>query len=368
LQNRCEKWVVEQELINKELANLKMTNMNNKFPKRKNTDITAETGINIVSTIFNDYFGWVFRRTHQENDFGVDAYIDYVTDDGSVTGKFIAAQVKTGKSYLSLNGNVHWYRDSKEHLNYFLNLPTPILLIICDPEKRECYWECLDKNKVDFLDDGWRHPIPKSQILSKENLNKIKGLFGEIKDHLSDFEQDYELLKLITDDSFIQYSIPKEDIESRNIKNLKSFLEKITRNEKLTLAVQGKLYICTYGYENDSREVHQIKPVRRWATKARKKIKEWYLCTSDERRTSTLLWLAACTCNIKSKLVEKPDGPSGYLIEGDPKELCDFLIECFAGLNEATEKWGWSKEYQYGISKKMHDELFPEIPYPELKE
>lgn len=338
------------------------------FPKRINTDKTAEIGINIVSTIFNDHFGWVFRRTHQEHDFGVDAYIDYVTDDGCVTGKFIAAQVKTGKSYLSINGNLHWYRDSKEHLNYFLNLPTPILLIICDPEKGVCYWDHLDKNKVDFGEEGWRYPIPKSQILCKNSIKKIKPLFGDIKDYVSEFEEDDALFQTVSKHSFIMYSVPKDDIESMNINNLKSFLKRITRNEKLTLAVQGKLHICTYGYENDPREVHQIKQVRRWAAKARRKIKEWYLCASDEPRPSTLRWVAACTSNIKPKLVTKPDGSKGYLIEFNAKELHEFLKECYIGLNEATEKWSWSIKFNYDISKRMHCELFPDVPYPVFKE
>ena len=342
--------------------------MTRRFPKRPSTDKTAEIGINIVSTIFNDHFGWVFRRTHQEHDFGVDAYIDYVTDGGNVTGKFIAAQIKTGRSYLSSAGNMHWYKDTKEHLNYFLNLPTPILLIICDPDNRECYWSRLDKNNVDFQEGSWRHPVPKSQKLCNEHKKEIEALFGNNEDHLSDFEQDINLLKSISDDSFIQYSIPKEDIEKRDISKIESFIERITRNEKLTLAVQGRLYISTYGYEDDHREVYQIEEVRRWAKKARKGIKEWYLCAGNEPRLSTLLWIAHCTCNIKAILDEKPNGTTGYIIEEELKELGEFLKECYQGLNEATDKWGWSEKYNYEISKAMSNELFHDVPYPKLED
>lgn len=338
------------------------------FPKRPCTDKTAEIGINVVSTLFNDHFGWVFRRTHQEHDFGVDAYIDYVTDDGNVTGKFIAAQIKTGKSYLSPAGNMHWYKDTNEHLNYFLNLPTPILLVICDPDSRECYWSCLDKNKVDFREGSWRHPVPKSQILCKKHKKTIEALFGNIEDHLSDFEQDINLLRLISDRSFIQYSIPKEGIEKRNINNLKSFIERITRNEKLTLAVQAKLYISTYGYEYDHREVYQIKEVRRWARKARQKIREWYLCAGTGLKFSTLAWMAFCTCNIKATLTEEPDGKTGYQIEYETKEFGEFMMECFQGLNEATDKWGWSKKHNYEISRAISNELFPDCTYPKIED
>ncbi len=338
-----------------------------KLPKRLKTDITAEIGVNIVSTIFNDQFGWVFRRTHQEHDFGVDGYIDYVTPTGDVTGQFIAVQIKTGKSYLSNKGSHYWYKDTKEHLNYFLNLPTPVLLIICDPEKGICYWGKLDKNIIDFSDNGWKQPIPKEQILNVNHLGEITNLFGIIEDHVSEFEQDQSFLQSIEEDSFIQYSIPKDDIKKGNVKNLKSFLERITRNEKLTLAVQGKLYIASYGYENDTREVHQIKEIRKWAEKARKEIIVWYLCATNESRLSTLIWIAACTSGVKSNLEVAPDGRKVWEVENDIVKLIEFVQECFHGLNEASEKWGWSEKYNYEISKKIHQELVPTVPFPSLK-
>jgi hypothetical protein len=338
------------------------------FPKRRNTDVTAEVGVNLVSTIVNDEFGWIFRRTHQEHDFGVDGYIDYVNSVGGVTGKFLAVQIKTGKSYLSKAGAVHWYTDTKEHLNYFLNLPTPIILIICDPESKECFWAELKKEEVDFKGETWRYPIPKSEILAKKSFNKIRKVFGSSEDHIAEFEEDNEFMNLAESSSFIQYSVPREDIESRNIKNLKSFLSRITRNKKLTLAVQGKLYICTYGYEGDDREVFQIKDVRKWAKKARKKIDYWYLCASGGDIPSTISWMAACTTNIEAEFIVQPNGRPGYQIEGMPKEWSEFMMECFNGLNEASDKWGWPTRLNYEISQLIQKELFPDIPFPELEE
>jgi len=341
--------------------------MNKAFPKRRNTDVTAELGVNLVSSIVNDDFGWIFRRTHQEHDFGVDGYIDYVNSDGGVTGQFMAVQIKTGTSYLSKTGTVHWYSDTKEHLNYFLNLPTPIVLIICDPLSKVCYWALLKKEEVEFKGDSWRFPIPKSEVLDKSSASKFRQLFGDSIDHLAEFEEDQELLNLAESSSFIQYSVPREDIEAKNISNLKSFLNRITRNEKLTLEVQGKLYIGTYGYENDSREVFQIKDVRKWAKKARKKINCWYLCASGGDIPSTLSWMAACTTNIESELIVQPSGRTGYQIEGMPKEWSEFVTECFHGLNIASDKWGWPTRLNYNISKLIQKELFPDIPFPELE-
>lgn len=342
--------------------------MAGRFPTRKGTGKTAEIGINVASTVFNDYFGWIFRRTHQEHDFGVDGYIDHVAEGGSVTGRSIACQIKTGASYLSASGNVHWYKDSTEHLNYFLNLPTPLILIICDPDARECYWAVLEKENVDFQEKGWRHPIPKNQVLNKKNIKEIEKLFGEAKDHVSDFEEDCRMLNAIGKDTFIQYSIPRSDIIKQDTSKLKSFITRISRNEKLALAVQGQLYICTYGYEQDAREVHQIKEIRCWAAKARDDINSWYLCANtDNWMPSTLIWMAACTCSIKSKPARLANGRKGHKIVGNTQDMLTFMDECFSGLNEATDKWGWSNQYNYNVSKMIHDELFPGMPFPELE-
>lgn len=332
------------------------------FPKRLKTDKTAEIGVNVVSTIFNDDFGWVFRRTHQEHDFGVDAYIDFVTDDGRITGQSIAAQIKTGETYLSRTGAMHWYKDTKEHLNYFLNLPTPILLIICDPIARVCFWARLEKGKVDFRGESWAHPISKDQKLCKESMAEIRSLFGRIVDHVSEFEDDQRLLKFISDDSFIMYCVPRSDVEPCSTKNLTAFIQRITRNEKLTLTVQGKLYISVHGYESDARELYQIEAVRRWAKKARGEIKQWYLCTSKNPRFSTLVWMAACTCSIKSEIVTEPGDKAGPLkITFKADELLELIKECWFGLNEESEKWGWTEKYNEEVTEKIIHEFFPTI-------
>jgi len=338
--------------------------MSETFPKRKITGKIAEVGINVASTIFNDHFGWIFRRTHQEHDFGIDGYVDYVSDEGNVTGQSIAVQIKTGKSYLSATGSMHWYKDSIGHLNYFLNLPTPIILIICDPDIRACYWAVLDKGKVDYDENGWRHPIPKLQILDHAQKNIIQNFFGETTNHIADFQEDQRLLKSITEDTFIQYSVPRRDIIELNTTNLRSFIDRLIRNEKLSLAIQGKLYISTYGYEFDKREVHEIKEIRRWAKKARKTINEWYLCSGNEKRFSTILWMATCTCGTKTVPSPSAAAKGRVLVESNPEELITFMQECFAGLNEACDKWGWSHDMNYRISQQIHEELFSEIPFP----
>jgi hypothetical protein len=341
-----------------------------KFPTRANSSNTAEVGINCASTIFNDTFGWIFRRTHQEHDFGVDAYIDYVSRSNAVTGRTIAAQIKTGASYLSTRGSMHWYKDTKEHLNYFLNLQIPVILIVCDPATRICYWAALEKDKVDFQDNGWRYPIPKMQTLDLKNFESIEHLFEEARDHVSEFEVEHQMLGDIGDDYFIHYSVPRSAIESQDVTQLKKFIDRISNSERLALSVQGKIYLATYGYETDPREVHEIDEVRKWARQARTEIKSWYLfAKTKDWMPSTLLWIATCTCHIfSSKLKLRRDGRASYQLTGKPEELMNFRKECFIGLNVDSDKWGWPMKYNYDVSKAIHHDLFPKVPFPPFKE
>lgn len=76
--------------------------MNNKFPKHQKNSKTGDTGVNIVSQIVNDELGFIFKRNDGSYDFGIDAYIEIVAEDGSVTGQVIGVKIKCGDSFLRL--------------------------------------------------------------------------------------------------------------------------------------------------------------------------------------------------------------------------------------------------------------------------
>ncbi|WSN95624.1 DUF4365 domain-containing protein [Escherichia coli] len=61
--------------------------MIDKFPKYQKEAQLGELGVNIVKSVINENFGWIFKRNHQEMDFGIDGFIEIVRDDGAVTGK-----------------------------------------------------------------------------------------------------------------------------------------------------------------------------------------------------------------------------------------------------------------------------------------
>ncbi len=329
--------------------------MEYRYPKRLASARMAEIGVNAVATQINDTLGWLFRRTHQEHDFGIDGYIDVVTPAGDVTGQSIAVQIKCGPSYLKrTNHGGPIFQGEKKHLNFLFNLAVPVLLIICDPEDRTCYWATLSRDLVVMKEDSWAHAIPKSQKLNANAKVKLQRLIGDPHDYLSELDQDRLLAKLFGELGTLIYAIPREDIEAQSLKNIKAFFDRIMVSESLAKAVIGKLMVCVSGYEMDERELYEISEVRKWAVKARRKIRHWFLCSTGEKRRSSLQWLVMCTSNV---VVNKDADPHRYLVTFTGAEMAEFLKECFIGLNQVTDRWGWSESYNRKISGWLEAEL-----------
>ena|ERR1019366_2220480 len=114
--------------------------MSKGFPKLTRSAKHGDLGVNMVSRIVIDTFGWLFKRNHQERDFGIDGQIELVTEDGDVTGQMIAVQIKYGKSFFQEQNKWGYvYRGELKHFNYLSNYPVPVVIFICDPESKECY-------------------------------------------------------------------------------------------------------------------------------------------------------------------------------------------------------------------------------------
>jgi hypothetical protein len=111
--------------------------------KRTREQVTGAAGILFVHQIVNECRS-VFHQIHQEDDLGLDAYVEFF-DDSSPSGEIIALQVKTGKSYKTSSG----YRipADREHFMRWANFAIPIAGIVVDQEAGKAFWV----NISDFL-------------------------------------------------------------------------------------------------------------------------------------------------------------------------------------------------------------------------
>jgi hypothetical protein len=132
--------------------------MAQRFPKRTNSQAVGELGVSILTKIIRKDFGWEFRRTPQEVDFGIDGYIDLVTNEGYVTGRSLAVQVKSGPSYFTGGSETAFtYRGETKHINHYLNHGQPVLLVLVDTDAEEAWWAHFQPYETDSTGEQWTY-------------------------------------------------------------------------------------------------------------------------------------------------------------------------------------------------------------------
>src|SRR5882762_6839300 len=127
--------------------------MTDDFPQYSPSAKQGNVGVGIVSRIVEDDFGWLFKRNHQEHDFGIDGQIEIVTEAGAVTGQMLACQIKCGESFFKESNRWGYvYRGGTKHFNYLANYPIPVIIVLCDPDTKEAYWARFVSQEAQVID------------------------------------------------------------------------------------------------------------------------------------------------------------------------------------------------------------------------
>lgn len=239
--------------------------MSNGYPKYTKPAQSGELGINIVTEVVTEKLGWIFKRNHQEFDFGIDGYIEVVREDGCVTGRMLAVQIKCGSSFLSEENRWGYvYRGESKHFNYLSNCPVPVLILLCDPTDRKVYWECFEPIKTEKMKSSWKMNVPK-QLLSDSKTNILQLLPDEV-DYLSELGDFWGVNKIMNEFTDVSHiPIPKEEVEKFNFDDLISFFDRLKVTKEMAYAQKGRVEISFWGYESDPRELLEIPEVLDYA-------------------------------------------------------------------------------------------------------
>lgn len=159
------------------------------FPRYARASRTGNKGVRIVESIVHDELYWVFREQEGQKDFGIDAHIELMDGD-KVLGRMFAAQIKCGKSYFkSKNEDGFVYRGEPKHLNYFINYSTPVIVILCDPLTKKCYWREVDARDTDETETGWEITVPFDQTFDASAKDRLAEMAGSAEDYLPQLQQ-----------------------------------------------------------------------------------------------------------------------------------------------------------------------------------
>lgn len=131
--------------------------------KAQKTNRIERQGIGIVITAFES-LGFAFRE-QTESDYGIDAHIELIQKE-LPTGQLLALQIKSGESYLSETGSNNFvFRTDDKHVNYWLNHSLPVLICLCDIEKRKVYWQIVTNETAISTGNGYKIIVPSTQLI-----------------------------------------------------------------------------------------------------------------------------------------------------------------------------------------------------------
>jgi hypothetical protein len=145
------------------------------LPEFPDSEAQGRAGVMEVGLVVSK-MKWIFRE-QPVPDTGIDCHIETRDDWKKPTGKLIGCQVKSGPSYLDEETESSFvYRGKPEHLSYWLGHSLPVIVILCDEETGNCYWQVVSEKTATRTPKGWKIEVPKAQILgeqSKPGLEQI---------------------------------------------------------------------------------------------------------------------------------------------------------------------------------------------------
>ena len=306
------------------------------FPKIKSSAFTADKGVNAVSRVVNDDFNWIFRRVPGESDYGIDAYFEVVTDDGGVTGQSIAAQIKSGPSFFRTETpSAFVFYGDRKHLNYYANLPQPVIIVIYNPSANKGYWVSFELEKVEGTPTGWKINVPKRNVFDTSAKTQLLKLVGPYDDHTDTLAAQWAINDMISSGSYLLYMVDKSDIVSGNVDDLSAFIRRICANETLERAVQGKVLLSISGYDDDPRELSEIPEVYRWFLRYTRLQFPWFYLLETVHSGH---WLKLDFV-IHARGMRVTDPVNGIIrVEIRPPKSVPWLKRNFNRLNALTEK------------------------------
>jgi len=155
----------------------------------KNKSI-GKIGVSKVSIVVNLHY-CIFHKIELENDIGNDAFIEFISGSES-TSFCIAAQIKSGTSYVRANDEETFFPTDKKHLKYWGNLNLPVAGFVYNPINDTIYWidikELILKNPSIVENGPYNIPIPTENIFSYDTFDSFYKNFILYNDKMKDSE------------------------------------------------------------------------------------------------------------------------------------------------------------------------------------
>ena len=144
--------------------------MNKKHIERK--------GVGIAIDLFES-IEFAFRE-QKESDYGIDAHAELIISD-KPTGQLLGIQLKSGPSYFKeIEKNDFIFRTNSDHFEYWKKHVLPVIICLCDINKRIIYWQAVTSETTSSTGKGYKIKVPNHQMIEKTNIIKLTELLTPI--------------------------------------------------------------------------------------------------------------------------------------------------------------------------------------------
>ncbi len=320
------------------------------FPKRRLNKKKGQSGQTYFQHFITEDLGCIYHPIPEENDFGIDGYIEFVEDE-LVTGRLLAVQIKHGDSFLrnTSSGGYKYYGENK-HLNYYLNKNTPIIFIVYNDDFSKKHWVLFDIELTSPTDNGWWIEIPIDNIVDSNLYELWRNIAGPAINYKDEIKYNWLIDKVIKKSNLLLICIPKEDIEGKKFDYISSILKKITKNKEMMLQSRSTIDIFFPEYDNDCREIFDIPEIMEWLYNSIEFGIPWFYFLAHKEKNAGLKLLLESYAMI-GKIIRKENG---FLVEIDSDGFAKFFDKNFINLNRFTEQ----NRIPIEINKEVSEGIF----------
>jgi len=301
------------------------------FPKRTIQNQIGSSGQSYIQFFIENSLKWVYHPINQNNDFGIDGYIE-VIDNDCATGKLIALQIKHGNSYFKhKNISSYTYFGDDKHLNYYLNNRCPVILIILDESFGKKYWQLFDLSLTSPEQNGWSIEIPEKNVLDGYVLDMWKQFAGPIRDYKEEISHAWEIDKQFSEGDLFMFPVTMAEVYSCSYDYFLSFIKQLSKNEKMLLRMHSTIELYFPDYQKDERELFEIPEVIKWFVNAiAKDIPLAYFLSFSIKSYSFFMVSYSLNTKVVKNISKKPEK---ILIEYSNEAFDNVLSTLWENLN-----------------------------------
>jgi len=332
------------------------------FPTLNHSHQKGSSGQSYFQHFVNNELKCIYHPINQENDFGIDGYIELVIDR-CVTGKLIGVQIKHGNSFFRSKTDYGFkFIGDNKHLNYYLNSQAPIFILIMDEDFVNNHWVEFDLSKtMSTTSSNWWIEVPENNRLETNFSKAIFASTAPVIDFTAQIQANFAMNFIVSNSDLRAIAIPKDEILAMSFDYLSGFIKRLSANRKLLLESRSTLNIFFPDYDSDPREIIQIPEIMLWLKRSIEIGFPWFYYLDTRHRSSGLMLLIHSYCMP----IDISQETTRYRVKYNKQDLTRFVEKNFTNLNVFTDSNNISldinKEVSSGIVRFLEKCLLPEV-------